>query len=185
MCLPCIVTKLTPIWEHPPSGVLTLVYTPELRKTAETLARQFLYLATENYSERFHLWLVPNTVSSSCPLYPLPSGVQSPHNLLYSGNPPPSPAFPLRLPVCDRRLEPIPAPPCSSRVRRPTLCEALFGGCVSYLGIDSLSRVPLSNVECGMRCNIRRFSRGEGAHEKLRCPEDRWVCCVQGDSRSI
>jgi hypothetical protein len=160
MCLPCIVTKLTPIWVHSPSGVPTLVYTPEPRKTLKALARQFLYLATEDYPGRFHLWLVPNTVSSSGPFYSLPSGVQSLHSFLYSGNPlPPIPAFPPRLTVCDRRLEPIHIPPWYSCVRGPTLCQALFGGCGSYLGIDSLSRVPLSNVERGMRCNIRRYSR--------------------------
>ena len=139
----------------------------------KTSARQLQYLATENYSGRFHLWLVSNTVSSSGPLYSLPSGVQSRYSLFYSGNSPLSPTFPPRLPVCDRRLEPIHIPPCYNRVRRPTLCEALFGGCVSYLGIDSLSMVQLSKIERGVRCNIRRYSRVEGAREKLRCPEDR------------
>lgn len=69
----------------------------------KTSARQFQYLATENYSGRFHLWLVSYTVSSSGPLYSLPSRVQSRYSLFYSGNPPPSPTFPPRLPVCDRR----------------------------------------------------------------------------------
>ena len=37
------------------------------------------------------------------------------------------------LPPClDRRIEPFRTPPCYSLVRRSTLCEALFGVCVSY-----------------------------------------------------
>jgi len=132
MCLPCTVTKLTPIWVRSPSGVLFLVYTPEPRKNVKTLASQFLYSATEATQGGFHPWLVPDTVSSSSPLYSLPSGVKSPCSLLYSRNPPPSPTSPPPLP-CDRRLEPIPTPPCYSPVLRSTLCEALFGGCVSYL----------------------------------------------------
>jgi hypothetical protein len=129
MCLPRIVTELTPIWVQSPSGILLLVYTLELRKNVKTLTSQFLYSATENDKGRFLPWFVLNTVLSSGPLYSLPSGVKSPYDLLYSGNPPPSPASPPPLP-CDRRFKPIPTPP------RSTLYEALLGGCVSYLGID-------------------------------------------------
>jgi len=85
--------------------------------------------------------------SPEYPLYSLPSRVKSPCSLLYSGNPPPSSA--VLLPCRDRRLKPIPTPPCDSPVLRPTLCEALFRGCIPYLGIVLPRRVSPSHFERG------------------------------------
>ena len=99
-----------------------------------------------------------DTISSSGPLYSLPIGVKSLHTLIYSGNPSPSPAF--LLPCRDHRLEPIPTPPCYSPVLRSTLREALFGGYISYLGIDPARRESLKR-RTEMR-EILSLFEGEG-----------------------